>query len=109
MDTGYPTDLTDEQWSAMAEFFVKEKGTRGRPPGLPTRRVVEAVLYLVGTGCQWRALPHDFPDYRSVFYYFAKWRDDGTWQEALEAMNQWAREKGGATRALRSCCAMRAV
>ena len=95
MGTSYPTDLTDAQWEAVAPVFAKAAGSGGRPPKLPMSRVVEAVLYVVGTGCQWRALPHDFPDYRSVFYYFAKWRDNGTWQTALEAMNQVAREKNG--------------
>lgn len=97
MATSYPTDLTDAQWEVVSTYFVKAAGTHGRPPKPPTRSVVEAVPYVVGTGCQWRALPQDFPDYRSVIYYFAKWRDNGTWQEALDAMNQLARKKGPQT------------
>lgn len=78
MNQGYPTDLTDGQW-AILEPLLQRRGRMGRPTTLDLRAVVNALLYLDRTGCQWRMLPHEFPHWQSVRYYFDKWTQDGTW------------------------------
>jgi transposase len=76
---GYPSDLTDAQWQVIAPFLPADlPGRRGRPRIWPLRRIVEAILYLDRTGCAWRYLPGDFPPWKTVYGYFATWRDDGT-------------------------------
>jgi putative transposase len=72
----YPTDLTNEQW-AILKHHLKARG-RGAPRRINLREVVNALLYLSRTGCQWRMLPHDLPPWQQIYYYFKQWRDDGT-------------------------------
>ena len=75
----YSTDLTDAQWQRIEGFFcVRPKGQSGRPREYSYREIVNAILYLVRTGCQWRLLPHEFPPYTLVSSYFHQWRKDGT-------------------------------
>ncbi len=76
----YPTDLTDEQW-AVLEPLLRRRPGRGRPTRVDLRAVMNALLYQARTGCQWRLLPPDFPDWQAVRYYFDKWGADGTWEE----------------------------
>jgi transposase len=76
---GYPSDLTDAQWQVIAPHLpAQTAGGRGRPRIWPLRRIAEAILYVDRTGCAWRYLPADFPPWRTVYGYFAVWRDDGT-------------------------------
>ena len=75
----YPTDLTDEQWTKLKPHLPTEK-RRGAPRTVDLREIINALLYLVHTGCQWRMLPHDFPPWRTVYQYFQDWRNDGTWE-----------------------------
>jgi putative transposase len=75
----YPTDLSDEQWSLVRVAIPRAK-PGGRPRGANMREVVNALLYLVRTGCQWSLLPHDFPPKSTVYEYFSAWRDNGTWE-----------------------------
>ena len=75
----YPSDLTAAQW-ALIEPHLPPLATCGRPPTYTQREIVNAILYINRTGCQWRYLPHDFPPYRSVFGYFTAWQLDGTWE-----------------------------
>ena len=84
----YETDVTDEQW-AQIEPTLARNGTWGRPREVDLRAVVNAIFYLVRTGCQWRLLPRDFPHPSTVRYYFDKWRADGTWV----ALNDRLRER----------------
>ncbi len=90
----YSTNLTDQQWSIISPLFPVNKG-RGRPPELDLRVVINAILYLVRTGCQWRNVPNDFPKWQSVYYYFRKWSKDGSWQVINEALRKMEREKRG--------------
>jgi len=78
MDTRqpYPSDLTHEQW-AQVERFIPAPRSGGRPAKYERREIVNALLYLNRTGCQWRALPHDFPPWDSVYWYFRIWKHDG--------------------------------
>jgi putative transposase len=79
--------LTDEQW-ALLEPWLPKPYRRGRPRKTDLRRVVNALLYVNREGCRWRALPHDFMSWKTVYNYFEAWRDDGTWQRLLDTLRQ---------------------
>ena len=87
----YPSDLTDEQWELM-EVMIPAARPGGRPRGVEIREVVNAILYLTRSGCQWDMLPHDLPAKSTVYDYFAAWRDDGTWQQMLDVARQAYRQ-----------------
>jgi putative transposase len=72
----YPSDLTDEQWALIEPLIPVYPG--GRPRRTPMRDVLDAILYLLRTGCQWRYLPNDFPPKSTVWRYFDEWRHNGT-------------------------------
>ena len=78
--TRYPTDLTDEQWHIIEPMIPPEKHG-GRHRTVDMREVINAILYILRTGCQWRNLPHDFPPWGTVHYLYRLWRIDGTWQK----------------------------
>jgi putative transposase len=80
----YPSDVTDGQWQVLRKFLPRP-ARLGRPP-LDRRLIVNAVLYLNRTGCQWRALPHDFPKWKTVYTIFRRWRLDGVWQQLHDAL-----------------------
>lgn len=73
----YDTDLTDDQWTFLKPLLPAAK-PGGRPRSVDLREVVNAILYLLRTGCPWRHLPHDLPSWGTVWSYFCQWRDDGT-------------------------------
>jgi transposase len=73
----YPTDMTDAQWEMVQSQLPVREGA-GRPTEVDLRRVIDALLYLNRTGCQWRMIPTDFPRPGTVRYYFDKWNADGT-------------------------------
>ena len=89
----YDTDLTDEQFALVEPFLPKPKPT-GRPLA-DLREVLNAIFYLVRTGCQWRLLPHDFPNWSTVHTWYRHWRQDGTWQRINEALRQQVRSAAG--------------
>lgn len=93
----YRTDLTDAQWQRIEEHVPKSK-SGGRPATVSRREIINAVLYLVREGCTWRALPHDLPDYRTVYHYFRRWRDDGSWQAIHDALRDETRQAAGRDR-----------
>jgi putative transposase len=74
----YPSDVTDAEWVVL-EPLVTPTTRRGRPRRHPLRRILNAIFYLVRSGCAWRLLPREFPPWKTVFHYFRKWRLDGTW------------------------------
>jgi putative transposase len=74
----YPSDLSDLQWDNIEHLFRKTKrGKGGRPRTYQLRDVVDALFYMARSGCSWRMLPHDFPPWGLVSYYFYTWRDAG--------------------------------
>jgi putative transposase len=87
----YASDLTDEQWE-LIEDLIPASRPGGRPRTVSMREVVNAILYLTRSGCQWDMLPHDLPHKSSVYDYFALWRDDGTWQQILDVLRRVIRQ-----------------
>jgi transposase len=73
----YPSDLTNREWSKIERFIPAPK-SGGRPAIYQRREIVNALLYIDRTGCQWRALPHDLPPWKAVYWYFRNWKKDGT-------------------------------
>jgi len=76
----YASDLTDEEWVLIAPYLPKPKGF-GRPRTTELRSVIDALLYILTTGCQWRMLPKCFPPYSTVQRFFYRWRTDGLWDQ----------------------------
>src|SRR5260370_8194968 len=74
----YPSDVTDAEW-AVLEPLVTPTTRRGRPRLHPLRRILNAIFYLVRSGCAWRLLPRDLPPWQTVFHYFRKWPLAGPW------------------------------
>lgn len=81
----YPSDLTDEQWRILEPLIPPAK-SGGRPRDVNMREIVNTMLYINRTGCQWDMLPHDLPAKSTVYSYFAQWREDGTWQTLVDAL-----------------------
>ncbi|ATB32297.1 transposase [Melittangium boletus DSM 14713] len=90
----YPTDLTDKQW-ALVEPFVRASHCGPQEVLHPRREVVNAILYIKRTGAQWRYMPHDLPDWRIVYHYFARWKKDGTWKNLNDELRREVRTKEG--------------
>ena len=74
----YPSDLNDVEWELLRPLLTVPPKL-GRPPRHDRRLVVNAIFYVVRSGCAWRLLPHDLPPWRLCYYYFAKWRENGLW------------------------------
>ena len=93
----YSTDLTDEQWAIIEPIVSKDRrrSPRGRRREVCLREVVNAILYINRTGCQWELLPHDLLPKSTVYEYFAKWRDDGTWNDLITALRTRIRKQEG--------------
>ena len=90
----YASDLMDAEWELIEPFMPAAKRI-GRPRRTALRSVMNAILYLASTGCQWRQLPKDFPPYSTVQGYFYWWSQDGTWARINHALVTAAREKVG--------------
>jgi putative transposase len=94
----YPSDLTDVQWSKLEPLLKESRGTRhagGRPRKYALRRIVDGLLYVVKTGCQWRQLPTDFPPWLSVHQQFRVWRDSGVWERVTKTLREQGRQARG--------------
>ena len=92
----YPSDLTDAQWEILASLIPAPRNTEGgRPRELDMREVLNTLLYLNRSGCQWEMLPHDLLSKSSVYDYFAQWREDGTWTKILTALRKRVRQEAG--------------
>ncbi len=91
----YPTDLTDAQWAHIVAPLIPPAEPGGRPRSVDVREVINAILYFVRTGSQWRNLPHDLPPWGTVHYYYRRWRLDGTWQRIHDALREQVRTEDG--------------
>lgn len=90
----YPSDMTDAEWEileplipAISEEAINVKYTR--------REIVNGILYVLRSGCPWRLVPHDLPDWGALYYYFRKWRKEGVWDQVLQALRRQKRKKQG--------------
>jgi putative transposase len=90
----YASDTTDAEWE-LIEPLMPARCRRGRPREISLRVVMNAILYIAASGCQWRALPKDFPPCSTVQYYFYKWRGSGLWRRINDALVRRMRERQG--------------
>jgi putative transposase len=90
----YPSDLTDAQWQLIRPLLPKPR-RRGAPIRVRRRAIVDAIFYLLRTGCQWRQLPHDFPPWGTVASQFHRWRVSGVWEQVHHALHAQARRQEG--------------
>src|SRR5437773_401743 len=93
----YPTNLTDEEWNQIKSLVPAPKsglGKRGRPAH-DRRNIVNAVFYVVRSGCAWRLLPGDFPPWQSVYGTFRLWSQDWTWTFIHDTLRDWLRKTEG--------------
>jgi transposase len=92
----YPSDLTDEQWVILAPLIPPpQTAGGGHPRQVDMREVLNTLLYLNRSGCQWEMLPHDLLPKSSVYDYFAQWRDNGTWTRILTTLRERVRREAG--------------
>lgn len=93
----YPTDLTEGQWQLLLALLPARKwhpGGPGRPP-CDRRRVLNGILYLLKTGCQWRMLPWEFGKWNTIYRYFKRWSREGVWAKVMEVLRQLERRRVG--------------
>jgi putative transposase len=76
----YPSDLSDMEWEIIKPLIPVPGTNRGRKRTHSYREILNAIFYLLRSGCSWRMLPHDFPHWKTVYTYFRDWRNDGTWE-----------------------------
>jgi putative transposase len=90
----YATDLSDAEYACLLPHLPPPRPT-GRPRKHPLRVVLDAIFYVVRTGCQWRLLPHEYPPWPTVYYWFRRWRLDGTWERLHAALRERLRVRVG--------------
>jgi len=93
----YPTDLTDQEWELIKAFVASkyQEGKSGREPTVNKRDVVNAIFYVLQSGCSWRMLPHDFPQWESVYWYFKQWKESGITEKLHDFLREQVRKKVG--------------
>ena len=92
--TNYPTDLTNAQWENLLPY-LPEPSSLGRPLKWEMRSIINAMFYIVKSGCQWRMLPHQMPPWQTVYSHFRKWKIDGTWFMIHQALHEQTRRDVG--------------
>jgi len=93
MKRDYPSSPTDRQWQILRRL-LPPRARRGRPP-IDRRRIFDAIMYVVRTGCQWRQLPKDFPNWKTVYTVFWRWRRDGIWKRMHDELRERTRRAAG--------------
>lgn len=93
----YASDTTWKEWTLLSRLLPKRART-GRPPTWTLRTIVDAILYMLATGCQWRALPKDFPPFTTVQHYFYDWRDRNVWRRINRVLVERTRRAEGRKR-----------
>ena len=87
MRTAYQTDLSDAEWKIIESHLPAPKSP-GRPRVHPSREILDAIFYILRSGCAWRLLPHDFPPWKPVYHYSRLWRLNGTWEKLNAAIRE---------------------
>lgn len=90
----YPSDVTDAEWTILEPLIPPAK-SGGRPPKHSRRELIDAMCYVLRSGCAWRLLPHDFPPWQTVYHYFRQWRDDGTFAAVHTVLREQTRRTAG--------------
>ena len=92
-----PEDLSDEEWDLIKDLVpvYSGNGAIGRPAKWPKRDVVNAILYVTATGCQWRSLPACYPNWKTVHHYHMQWSRDGTWEKIVDRLRKLVRVSEG--------------
>jgi putative transposase len=90
----YPTDLTDAEWRAL-EPHLPAPNAVGRPRRHSVREILNAIFYILRSGCIWRLLPHDLPPWKTVYHYFRLWRIQGLWEQLHAELHIAVRAQGG--------------
>jgi len=94
----YPSDLTDIQWAKLEPLLISTRGeghAGGRPRKYPLRHVVDAVPYVVKTGCRWRQMPANFPPWETAYQQFRAWRQSRVWERVTKALREQGRKAQG--------------
>lgn len=90
----YPSDLTDKQWQLVKPLLpAAKKG--GRPRSTDEREILNAIFYVLKSGCAWRMLPHDFPPYQTIYEFFCAWKKDGSWKRIHATLRSKVRLAAG--------------
>jgi putative transposase len=90
----YATDLNDEDCSAL-ESFIPQAHEGGRPRSVDMREILNAIFYILRAGCAWRLLPHDLPPWQTVYGYFRRFSEDGTWDKINDSLRERVRRQAG--------------
>src|SRR5262245_63498331 len=90
----YPSDLSDVEW-LLIEPLIPAAKAGGRPRRVEMREIVNAMFYVVRSGCAWRMLPHDYPPWSTVYGYFWRWQQTGLWSQINEALREAVRVQAG--------------
>src|SRR5215217_3036126 len=94
MKRSYSTDLTDAEWEYI-ESYVPAPNKRRRPRIHSTREVLNAIFYVLKSGCPWRLLPREFPPWETIYFWFRRWRIDGTWERLNAGLRERLRTRLG--------------
>ncbi len=90
MTPAYTSELTIEQYQLLSTLIPPETGT-GRPRTVNMMLVIQGILYVLVSGCAWRLMPTEYPPASTVYYYFSKWRNDGSWKQIHDRLVAWIR------------------
>jgi len=93
----YPSDLTDKQWKLVKPLLPPAK-KGGRPRSTDEREIINAIFYVLKSGCAWRMLPHDFPPHQTIYEFFCSWKKDGTWKKIHDTLRAQVRLAAGKKR-----------
>jgi putative transposase len=95
--THYPTDLTDSQWALLKPLLppIKSGTSKGGRPASDRRQVINGLLYLNRTSCQWRMIPPSFGEWRTIYGYFKRWSEDATWKNIMDTLRKEVRKQEG--------------
>lgn len=97
----YPSDLNDNEWEILSKYIPKQKECPALKYEL--RDIVDGILYIVRSGCSWRMLPNDYPDWQSVYKYFSKLRKSGIWEKINKELLINFRELSGKNKEPSAC------
>ena len=90
----YDTDLSDSQWEIITPFIPPPRKI-GKPRSVDIREVINAIFYVLKSGCPWRLLPNDFPKWQLVYYYFRSWKKQEIWKTIHDQLRGQVRVKEG--------------